>query len=117
MGFEPDNDGSTFFETEQVAASQFKLSLLKIKKNSFRVFIHISTAGGINISSVIGNLNVNSFYLDDTGSDARVDADCCRSTVVVIVETSSFWLTAFLPPLILLPLTKSGLPLEAVRDI
>jgi hypothetical protein len=49
--------------------------------------------------------------------DARGVQDNCRTAVVVIVETPSFVSTALLPPSLLLPLTKSGLPLIAVRDI
>ena len=45
------------------------------------------------------------------------NAEDFRSTFLVIVDTTSFELSALEPPTIFLPLTKSGLPLIAVRDI
>ena len=57
------------------------------------------------------------YYLLNSAFEEVENAEDFRSTFLVIVDTTSFELSALEPPTILLPLTKSGLPLIAVRDI
>ena len=57
------------------------------------------------------------YYLLNSVFEEAEKVDGFRSTFLVIVDTTSFELSALEPPTILLPLTKSGLPLIAVRDI
>ena len=57
------------------------------------------------------------YYLFPSSFEVFEKVDDLRFILVVIVDTTSFLLSALEPPTVLLPLTKSGLPLIAVRDI